>query len=63
MLSYAEQFQQDVEIITAGIIETYLQIQDHCRWHRWDQALQLLEHMSRQVQGLETYIAVMGGQE
>ena len=46
-----------IEAITSSITETYLQIQDHCRWQQYDQAQQLLDQLTDQVDDLRTVLS------
>lgn len=61
MLTWQQQFDQDINEMQQQIIETYLTILDRCEWQEFDQAEQLVDRMADQVRGLETYIQVLGG--
>jgi hypothetical protein len=61
MLTWHEQYQQDMADLKAAATAHYLRVLDLCAWHDWDQAELEMQQLERVCEGMIRYAQIMGG--
>lgn len=63
MLTWQQQYQQDMADLRTAATEHYLRVLDLCEWHEFDRAELELQQLRRVCEGMVRMALIMGGHD